>query len=57
MVVGAFADGTLTEAAQAIDMASGRRLSAVLKRGDLDAKAGSTVLPTSRASPPPASCW
>jgi len=40
VVVGAFADGTLTEAAQAIDMASGRRLSAVLKRGDLDAKAG-----------------
>jgi leucyl aminopeptidase len=44
VVVGAFADGTLTAPAQAIDKASKRRLSAVLKRGDLDAKAGSSVL-------------
>lgn len=44
VVVGAFADGTLTPAAQAIDKASKRRLSAILKRGDLDAKAGSSVL-------------
>jgi len=44
VVVGAFADGTLPDAAKAVDKASNRRLSAVLKRGDLDAKAGSCVL-------------
>ena len=44
VVVGAFADGTLTPAAQAIDKASKRRVSTVLARGDLDGKAGSTVL-------------
>jgi len=38
VVVGAFADGTLTAAAQAIDKASKRRLSTVLKRGDLAAR-------------------
>jgi leucyl aminopeptidase len=44
VVVGAFADGTLSRPAQAIDRASKRRLSAVIKRGDLDAKAGASLL-------------
>jgi len=44
VAVGAFADGTLAAPAQAIDRASKKRLSAVLKRGDLDAKAGATLL-------------
>ena len=44
LAVGAFADGLLTPSAQAIDAASGGRLGAALKRGDLDEKAGSTLL-------------
>jgi leucyl aminopeptidase len=44
LIVGAFADGTLTPDAEAIDTASKGRLSALLKRGDLDRKAGSTLL-------------
>src|SRR5215813_5793931 len=44
LAVGAFADGTLSAAAQAIDKASRRRLSAVLKRGDLETAAGATLL-------------
>ncbi len=44
VVVGAFAEGVLAPAAQVIDKASKRRVSAVLKRGDLDAKAGSSIL-------------
>jgi leucyl aminopeptidase len=44
VVVGAFADGTLCPPARAIDRASRRRLSAVIKRGDLDARAGASLL-------------
>src|SRR5262245_47512309 len=44
LVVGAFADGTLPSSARAIDEASKGKLSAVIKRGDLDAKAGSSLL-------------
>ncbi len=44
VVVGAFADGTLSRPAQAVDRAARRRLSAVLKRGDLEARAGATLL-------------
>ena len=43
LVVGAFADGTLPSSARAIDEASKGKLSAVIKRGDLDAKAGSAL--------------
>ena len=44
LVVGAFADGTLLSAAQAVDQAAGGALAAALKRGDLDEKAGSMLL-------------
>ncbi len=44
VVVGAFADGTLSRAALAIDRASRKRLSGVIKRGDLDARAGASLL-------------
>src|SRR5262252_1165083 len=44
LVVGAFADNTLPPSARAIDEASKGKLSAVIKRGDLDAKAGSALL-------------
>src|SRR5262249_2123032 len=44
LVVGAFADGTLPPSARAIDEASKGKLSAAIKRGDLDAKAGSALL-------------
>src|SRR5215472_3057461 len=44
LVVGAFADGTLPPSARAVDEASKGKLSAVIKRGDLDAKAGSSLL-------------
>lgn len=44
LVVGAFADGTLAAAAQAVDAASGGKLAAILARGDLEAKTGSTLL-------------
>ena len=44
LVVGAFADGSLLPAAQAVDQAAGGKLAAALKRGDLDEKAGSTLL-------------
>jgi leucyl aminopeptidase len=43
VVVGAFADGTLSPAGQALDKAAQGRLAAVLKRGDLEEAAGSTV--------------
>jgi leucyl aminopeptidase len=43
LVVAAFADGTLTTAAQTVDSVSSGRLSAVLKLGDLDEKAGSSL--------------
>jgi len=44
VVVGMFADGTQPAATQALDKASGGKLSALLGRGDLDAKAGATAL-------------
>src|SRR5678815_764858 len=44
IVVGAFADGSLTPAAQAIDGASGGRLAALLARGDVSGKTGRTAM-------------
>ncbi len=44
IVVGVFSDGSLTAAAQAVDDASAGALSRVLKHGDLDDKAGSTLM-------------
>lgn len=44
LVVGAFADGTLSPAAQAIDTAAKGKLATLIKRGDLDAKPGSSVM-------------
>ncbi len=44
VVVGAFADGSLTPAAQALDTASGGRLAALAARGDLSGKTGRTTL-------------
>ncbi|HEX6992843.1 MAG TPA: leucyl aminopeptidase [Gammaproteobacteria bacterium] len=44
LVVGAFADGTLPASAAEIDSASKGKLSALVKRGDLGGKAGSTLL-------------
>jgi leucyl aminopeptidase len=46
VVVGAFADGTsasLTPTARALDAASGGRLAALVSRGDISGKTGSTV--------------
>jgi leucyl aminopeptidase len=43
LVVGAFADGLLTRAARSIDDASKGTLSALVKRGDLEAKAGACL--------------
>ncbi|HEU4991343.1 MAG TPA: leucyl aminopeptidase [Luteimonas sp.] len=40
VVVGAWADASLTPAAQAVDAASGGRLKALLERGDLSGKTG-----------------
>ena len=44
VVVGAYADATLTPSAQALDAASGGRLGALLARGDLSGKTGKTAL-------------
>src|SRR5215510_5618928 len=44
LVVGAFADGTMPPVSDRIDKASKRKLSSVITQGDLDKKAGSTVL-------------
>jgi len=44
LVVGAFPDGTLLRSSQKIDEASKGKLSAVIKRGDLEEKPGSTLL-------------
>src|SRR5690606_26393741 len=44
VVVGAWSDGSLTPAAQAIDGASGGRLKALLSRGDLSGKTGRTAM-------------
>ncbi|MBT0960420.1 leucyl aminopeptidase [Denitromonas iodatirespirans] len=43
IVVGAYAEGRLTPSAEAVDHASGGALGALLKRGDLDDKAGATL--------------
>src|SRR5688572_17144494 len=44
VVVGAFADKSLSPSAQAIDAASGGRLAALLERGDVSGKTGRTAL-------------
>jgi leucyl aminopeptidase len=44
LVVGAFADGALPPAYKSVDEASKGKLSAVIKRGDLDEKAGASLL-------------
>jgi leucyl aminopeptidase len=44
VVVGAFADGPLSPAARSIDEASKGKLSAVIKRGDLEEQAGASLL-------------
>ena len=44
LVIGAFTEGALPTPSQRVDAASKGRLSAVLKRGDLDEKAGSSLL-------------
>ena len=44
LVVGAFADGALPAPASELDSASKGRLSALIERGDLESKAGATVL-------------
>jgi len=44
MIVGVFADGALPPAAQALDGAAQGKLSALIKRGDLDEAAGSTLM-------------
>ncbi len=44
VVVGAFADASLSPAAKAVDETSGGRLSALLARGDLSGKTGATLV-------------
>ncbi|MDE2407419.1 MAG: leucyl aminopeptidase [Xanthomonadaceae bacterium] len=44
IVVGAFADGSLTPAASALDSACNGRLKALLERGDVSGKTGKTAL-------------
>jgi leucyl aminopeptidase len=44
VVVGAYADKSLTAAAQAIDAASGGKLAALVARGDVSGKTGATAL-------------
>jgi len=44
VAVAVFAAGKLSPAAQALDRASGSKLSAILKSGDFEAKAGSTLM-------------
>ena len=44
VIVGAFADGSLTPAAAALDAASGGRLKALAERGDVSGKTGKTAL-------------
>ncbi len=44
LVVGAFSDGALPPSAQKIDELSKRKLSAIIKRGDLDEKPGASLL-------------
>ena len=40
VIVGAFADGSLTPAAAALDAASGGRIRTLLDRGDIEGKTG-----------------
>ncbi|HEU4773019.1 MAG TPA: leucyl aminopeptidase [Lysobacter sp.] len=44
IVVGVFLDNALTDAAKALDAASGGRLAALVERGDISGKAGRTAL-------------
>jgi len=44
VIVGAYADQTLSPAAQALDTASGGRLSSLIARGDVGGKTGNTTL-------------
>jgi len=44
VVVGAFADGTLSPPAQAIDKVSQGKLSSLIERGDLDERAGDSLM-------------
>src|SRR5688572_7439245 len=44
IVVGAFADGTLSNAAQAIDAASKGKLATLIERGDLAEKPGASIM-------------
>jgi leucyl aminopeptidase len=44
LVVGAFADNSLTPAGQAVDAASGGRIRTLLERGDVGGKTGKTAL-------------
>jgi len=44
VIVGAYADQTLSPAAQALDAASGGRLAALVARGDVSGKTGATTL-------------
>ncbi|HQV14807.1 MAG TPA: M17 family peptidase N-terminal domain-containing protein, partial [Denitromonas sp.] len=44
IVVGAYTEGRLTPSAEAVDQTSGGALSALLTRGDLDDKAGATLM-------------
>ena len=44
VVVGAFADGSLSPAAAALDTASGGRIKALIERGDIVGKTGKTAL-------------
>jgi leucyl aminopeptidase len=44
VVVGAFADGSLSPAGQALDSASGGRIAALIARGDVSGKTGRTAL-------------
>ena len=44
IVVGAYADNTLTATGQTLDAASGGRIAALIERGDVSGKAGKTAL-------------
>ena len=44
VIIGVYEDKKLSDAAQLVDTASNGYLSTILKRGDLDAKAGSTLM-------------
>ncbi|MCD9085918.1 leucyl aminopeptidase [Stenotrophomonas sp. SY1] len=44
VIVGAFSDKTLSPAAQALDVASGGRIAALVARGDVGAKTGNTTV-------------